>query len=72
MAEKTLRLEEADGVRFLVLELVEGETLAERVANGALPVEETLEICRQIAEGVEAVLQSPNFRIGDLSKHQLA
>ncbi len=47
-------LEEADGVRFLSLELVEGETLAERVAKGPLPVEEALEVCRQIAEGVEA------------------
>jgi serine/threonine-protein kinase len=47
-------LEKADGVRFLALELVEGETLAERVAKGPVPVEETLEICRQIAEGVEA------------------
>jgi serine/threonine-protein kinase len=47
-------LEEADGVRFLVLELVEGETLAERVAKGPVPVEEALEVCRQIAEGVEA------------------
>jgi len=47
-------LEEADGVRFLSLELVEGETLAERVAQGPLPVEEALEVCRQIAEGVEA------------------
>ena len=47
-------LEEADGVRFLSLELVEGETLAEKVAKGPLPVEEALEICRQIAEGVEA------------------
>ena len=47
-------LEEADGVRLLSLELVEGETLAERVAKGPVPVEETLEICRQIAEGVEA------------------
>ena len=46
--------EEADGVRFLAMELVPGETLAERVAKGPLPVEETLEICRQIAEGVEA------------------
>ncbi len=46
-------LEEADGVRFLSLELVEGETLAERVAKGPLPVEEALEVCRQIAEGVE-------------------
>jgi len=47
-------LEEADGVRFLALELVEGETLAERVAKGPVPVKETLEVCRQIAEGVEA------------------
>ena len=47
-------LEEADGVRFLALELVEGETLAERVAKGPVPVEETLEVCRQIAQGVEA------------------
>jgi serine/threonine-protein kinase len=47
-------LEEADGVRFLALELVEGETLQERVAKGPVPVEETLEVCRQIAEGVEA------------------
>ncbi|MCZ6768011.1 MAG: protein kinase [Acidobacteria bacterium] len=46
--------EEADDVRFLAMELVPGETLAERVAKGPLPVEEALEICRQIAEGVEA------------------
>ena len=47
-------LEEADGVRFLALELVPGDTLQERVAKGPLPVEEALEVCRQIAEGVEA------------------
>jgi len=46
--------EEADDVRFLALELVPGETLQERVAKGPLPVEEALEVCRQIAEGVEA------------------
>src|SRR5262245_51721850 len=40
--------EEADGVRFLVLELVEGDTLAERLARGALPVAEALLVCRQI------------------------
>ena len=41
-------------MRFLAMELVPGETLAERVAKGPVPVEEALEICRQIAEGVEA------------------
>ena len=46
-------VEQADAKRFLVLELVEGETLAERLSRGALPVEEALEVCRQIAEGLE-------------------
>ena len=47
-------LEESDGVRYLVLELVPGETLAERVAAGPLDVNEALRICGQIAEGLEA------------------
>jgi eukaryotic-like serine/threonine-protein kinase len=47
-------LEQAEGKRFLVLELVEGETLAQRISKGPLPVEEALRICRQIAEGIEA------------------
>ncbi len=47
-------LEQAEGKRFLVLELVDGETLAQRISKGALPVEEALAICRQIAEGLEA------------------
>ncbi len=47
-------LEEADGVRFLSLERVEDETLAEQLTKRPLPVEEALEVCRQIAEGVEA------------------
>jgi serine/threonine-protein kinase len=47
-------LEEAGGKRFLVLELVEGETLAQRIAKGPLPVDEALDVCRQIAEGLEA------------------
>jgi len=46
-------VEEADDKRFLVLELVEGETLAERLSRGALTLEETLDVCRQIAEGLE-------------------
>ena len=47
-------LEEAQGVRALVLELVEGPTLAERIAQGAIPVDEALPIARQIAEALEA------------------
>jgi serine/threonine protein kinase/Tol biopolymer transport system component len=46
-------VEEADGKRFLVLELVEGETLAERLGRGALSCEETLNVCGQISEGLE-------------------
>ncbi len=47
-------LEEADGVRALVLELVEGEDLAERLRRGALSLEEALSVARQIAEALEA------------------
>ncbi len=47
-------LEKVEGRPFLVLELVEGLTLEERLKNGPIPVDETLEICRQIAEGLEA------------------
>ena len=39
---------------FLVLELVPGETLEDRIARGALPVDEAIDLCRQIAEGLEA------------------
>ncbi len=45
--------EESDGTRFLVLELVEGETLAERLRRGALPVEDALLVAKQIAEALE-------------------
>lgn len=50
-------LEEADGVRFLVMELVEGETLADRISNGPLPLDEVLKYFGQIAEGLEAAHQ---------------
>jgi len=39
---------------FLVLELVPGETLEERLRRGALPLEDALDVCTQIAEGLEA------------------
>ncbi len=47
-------LQEANGFRFLVLELVEGETLAERIARGPVPVDEALGIAKQICEALEA------------------
>jgi len=47
-------LEEASDVRALVMELVEGPTLADRLAKGALPLADALPIARQIAEALEA------------------
>jgi tetratricopeptide (TPR) repeat protein len=47
-------LEEADGQKFIVMELVPGETLSEKVSYGSLTLEESLRIARQIAEGLEA------------------
>ena len=46
-------LEESDGSPFLVLELVEGEELAERPKRGPIPVDEALEIAPRIAEALE-------------------
>ena len=47
-------LEEAEGVKALVLELVEGPTLADRIAQGPIPIDEALPIAKQIAEALEA------------------
>jgi serine/threonine-protein kinase len=46
--------EEADSVRALVMELVDGPTLAERIGRGPIPVGEALPIAKQIAEALEA------------------
>jgi serine/threonine protein kinase/WD40 repeat protein len=47
-------LEEADGVKALVMELVEGPTLAERIARGPIPLDEALPVAKQITEALEA------------------
>src|SRR5947207_930661 len=46
-------VEETDSRHFLVMELVSGETLAERIKRGAIPIEEALPIAKQIAEALE-------------------
>ena len=47
-------IEDSDGTPVLVMELVPGPTLAERLEQGPLPVREALEVARQVAEGLEA------------------
>jgi Tol biopolymer transport system component len=47
-------VEESGARKFLVMELVTGETLAEKITNGAIPLEEALGIAMQIAEALEA------------------
>jgi serine/threonine protein kinase len=47
-------LEESNGLHAIVLELVEGPTLADRILQGPVPLEEALPIARQIAEALEA------------------
>ena len=47
-------LEASSGVRALVMELVEGEDLAERIARGAIPLDEALPIAQQVAAALEA------------------
>jgi serine/threonine protein kinase len=47
-------LEESDRISALVMEFVDGEDLSQRIARGAIPIDEALPIARQIAEALEA------------------
>src|SRR6267154_2360515 len=47
-------LEESNGDRALVMELVEGEDLSQRIARGAIPIDEALPIAKQVSEALEA------------------
>ena len=46
--------QESEGVQALVLELVEGPTLADRIAQGRIPIDDALPIAKQITEALEA------------------
>ena len=47
-------LEESEGTHFLVMELIEGDTLSDRIKTGPIPVEEALKLALQMAEALEA------------------
>jgi serine/threonine protein kinase len=47
-------LEESEGIHFLVMELIEGDTLKDRIKTGPIPVEEALKLALQMAEALEA------------------
>ena len=73
-------LEEHDGQKFIVMELVEGETLAERIAGGPIPIDEAVPLFIQIAEGLEAAhekaiihrdLKPANIQIGPDGKPKI-
>ena len=73
-------LEESDGRQFLVMELVEGETLAERIAKGPIPIDEAIPLFIQVAEGIEAAhekgiihrdLKPANIKIGPDGKPKI-
>ena len=66
-------LEEAHGQKFIVMELIEGETLAERIVSGPIPIDEAILLFQQIATGLSVAhekgivhrdLKPANIKIG--------
>jgi Tol biopolymer transport system component len=51
-------LHSAEGIHFLAMELIQGEDLAQRLGRGALPIEDSLDVAKQIAEALEAAHES--------------
>ena len=65
-------LEKTDGTIALVMELVEGPTLADRIAQGAIPIADALPIARQIGRGAEAAHEQGSFIATSSRPHQIA
>jgi serine/threonine protein kinase len=63
-------LEDAAGVTALVMELVEGEDLAERIGHGPIPLDEALGIAKQIAEALEAARTGDRPSRSQARQHQ--
>jgi serine/threonine protein kinase len=61
-------LEESGDRKFLVMELVGGATLAERIKRGPIPVDESLEIAKQICEALEAAHEKGIIHLGERGK----
>ena len=72
--------EQADGIPAIVMELVEGPTLQDRISGGPIPVHEALALARQVAEGLEAAhergiihrdLKPANIKVSDNGRVKL-
>ena len=57
-------LEQSGDTRLFVLELIEGPTLADRIAQGAIPLDEALPIAKQIAEALEGIVKLSKVPLG--------
>ena len=66
-------LEESNGVRALVMELVEGEDLSQRIARGPIRIDEALPIARQIAEALDGGARARHHPSrSETGEHQIA